>query len=87
MTRSQALSYITSMIRGETDGSIKRLKSTCTPRAYNSFRCQVSWRLGRSSYSGTAAFRHYEEDGEVYWSYSFKGKCRQPGRSARRVSW
>jgi hypothetical protein len=87
MTRSQALRYVTSMIRGETNGSIKRLRRDCTPRASNRFRCEVSWRIGRRSYSGTATFRHYEENGEVYWTYSFKGKRRQPGRSVRRVSW
>jgi hypothetical protein len=87
MTRSQALGYVRNMIRGETNGSIKRLKRSCKVRTYSSYRCRVSFKIGRRSYSGTAVLRHYEEDNEAYWTYSFKGKRRQPGGTTRKVSW
>ena len=87
MTRTAALGYVRSMIRTHTNGSVKRLKRSCSQRTDASYRCRLSWRIGRSSYSGSVTVRHYEEDGEVYWTYTFKGKQRRPGRSARRLSW
>ena len=87
MSRSEAVGYVRSMIRTNTNGSIKRLKRNCSRRSESSYRCQISWRIGRRSYSGTATFRHSEANGEAYWAYTFKGKRRQPGRNAQKVSW
>lgn len=90
MSRSQAVGYVKSMIRDNTNGRVTRLKRGCARTSDRGFACRLSWRIGRRAYSGRAHFWHYEENGEPYWTYVFTGQRRTAGCSgcgSTRLKW
>ena len=79
MTLAQARRYTREMIRDKTNGRVRGLRPRCRRDASSSFACTLRWRIGRRVYSGRAAFWHYVEDGDQYWTYAFTGRHRPAG--------
>jgi trypsin len=89
ITRAEVRGYIRTMIRDNTNGRIRRLKSRCSLATYRSMRCGLRWRIGRRAYKAKGEFWHYEEEGEAYWTYVFRGTRRTIGcrGCVRRWTW
>jgi hypothetical protein len=85
MSRAEVRGYLRRMIRTHTNGTIKRLKSTCARSSQRSFNCRVRWRIRRHAYSGKVSLWHFERSGEAYWTYVFKGTRRKLGCRGCRV--
>jgi hypothetical protein len=86
MTLGQVRKYVRTMIRDRTDGRVRKLALSCTRTSDRSFRCRLSWRIGRRAYKGRAELWHYEQAGQPYWTYVFQGKRRKAGCAGCRVS-
>jgi hypothetical protein len=88
MSRREVRRYIRTMIRENTIGKIRRLRSRCRHTSKRSMRCKLRWRIKRRVYRGKALFRRYAQNGEPYWTYSFKGQRRRIGHSRyKRLRW
>jgi hypothetical protein len=79
MTLPQVRTYVRKMIRDNTNGRIRKLRATCPRTSESSYKCRLSWRIGRRGFKGNAEYWHYQENGQAYWTYVFNGERRPLG--------
>lgn len=87
--RGDLRGYAKYMIKQNTKGKIKKLRTSCKRQSATSFRCGVKWRITSYRYRGKARFFTFTQQGKSYWNYSFKGKRTRPGCAScvKRLRW
>jgi hypothetical protein len=90
MSRAEVRRYIRVMIKDNTNGKIRRLRSRCRRTSERSFRCRLRWRIKRRSYRGRSSFIHLVDGNQAVWTYTFRGTSRKSNcrrRCTRRLRW
>ena len=87
MTAREARGYVRAMAVRRSSGKVKKLKARCVRKASSRFKCFPTWRAGRTFYAGTGKVFHYEDGGDVYYDYVFKGKRFRLGRPGTTKRW
>ena len=86
MSAGEARRYVKKMIKAETNGRIKRLKTRCSRNDYRSFNCLPRFKIGRKSFKARGMVWHFQEGNEAFYTWEFKGK-RYGGGQVKKFTW
>ena len=86
MSAGQARRYVKKMIKAETNGRIKRLKTRCSRNDYRSFNCAPRFKIGRKSLKARGMVWHFQQGNNAFYTWEFKGK-RYGGGRVKKFTW
>jgi hypothetical protein len=74
MSKSNAISYLKSLIKEKTHHRARRLSKVCRRTSGRSFTCTARFRAGHGRYAGRFRVKHIQgSDGTIYWTGTFRG--------------